>query len=92
MNKKYLDKIDLITLKIIELEELKRESQVELNILIEKIAPLEKRRLELLTKINRIPLEIEWLKADAVDIRKEIYEEENNERTRTHLPQNRPDN
>lgn len=76
MNKKYLDKIDLITLKIIELEELKRESQVELNILIEKIAPLEKRRLELLTKINRIPLEIEWLKADAVDIRKEIYEEE----------------
>ena len=80
MNKKYSDKIDSITLKIIELEELKRVSQVELNILIEKIAPLEKRRVELLTKINRIPLEIEWLKADAVDIRKEIYEEENNER------------
>ena len=79
MNKKYSDKIDSITLKIIELEELKRVSQVELNILIEKIAPLEKRRVELLTKINRIPLEIEWLKADAVDIRKEIYEEESDE-------------
>ena len=80
MNKKYSDKIDSITLKTIELEELRRASQVELNILIEKIAPLEKRRVELLTKINRIPLEIEWLKADAVDIRKEIYEEEHNER------------
>ncbi|HBY68219.1 MAG TPA: hypothetical protein DEG69_10950 [Flavobacteriaceae bacterium] len=80
MNKKYSDKIDSITLKTIELEELRRASQVELNILIEKIASLEKRRVELLTKINRIPLEIEWLKADAVDIRKEIYEEEHNER------------
>ena len=57
-------------LKIIELEELKRASKVELNTLIDKIEPLENRRLELLTTINRIPLEIQWLKSDAINVQR----------------------